>query len=124
MPGAAKPKPASSAKGGGPSLRFRYPLALHKRILATLKAVEGAEDPTEHREALAEVVAALTERGLDAYFLEPLKAAEAGFMTQQSAKLGLSGVRQVMGPVIRNVIGRMDGAQLRSLCGSIRDFMG
>ncbi len=124
MPGAAKPKPASSAKGGGPSLRFRYPEALHKRILATLKAVEGAEDPTEHREALAEVVAALTERGLDAYFLEPLKDAGAGFVTQQSARLGLSGARQVMGSVIRNVIGRMDGAQLHSLCGSIRGFMG
>lgn len=125
MPGPAKPKPAASAKAtGGPSLRFRYSEALHKRILATLKAVEGAEDPTEHRDALAEVVTALTERGLDAYFLEPLKAAEAGFVTQQSAKLGLSGARQVMGTVIRNILGRMDGAQLRSVCGSIREFMG
>lgn len=123
MPGPSKLKPASSTKGGGPSLRFRYPEALHKRILAALKAVEGAEDPTEHREELAEVVAALTERGLDAYFLEPLKAAEAGFVTQQSAKLGLSGARQVMGSVIRNVIGRMDAEQLKSVCASIREFM-
>jgi hypothetical protein len=63
------------------------------------------------------------ERGLDAYFLEPLEVAGAGFVTRQSAKLGLPGAQQVMGSVIRNIIGRMDGDQLRSVCGSIRGFM-
>jgi hypothetical protein len=124
MPRPAKPRPDTPAKpAAGPSLRFRVPDALHRKTLAALKAVEGAKDPTDHRDVLAEVVVALMERGLDAYFLEPLEVAEAGFMTRQSAKLGLSGAQQVMGSVIRNIIGRMDGDQLRSVCGSIRGFM-
>ena len=34
----------------------------------------------------------------------------------QSAALGMTGVQQLMGSVIRNIIGRMDGPQLLS-CG-------
>ncbi|MFN8012189.1 MAG: hypothetical protein U0P81_12510 [Holophagaceae bacterium] len=124
MPTPPKPKPATpTRRAAPPALRFELPDALHKRTLAALKAVEGAEEPEAHREALAEVVVALMERGLDAYFLEPLEVAGAGFVTRQSAKLGLSGAQQVMGTVIRNILGRMDGDQLRSVCGSIRGFM-
>lgn len=122
MPTPPRPKP-SAKRAAPPGLRFQLSDALHRKVLAVLKAVEGSEDPTEHREALAEVIVALMKRGLDAYFLEPLQVAEAGFMTRQSARLGLSGAQQVMGSVIRNIVGRMDGAQLRSVCGSIRDFM-
>ena len=124
MPTPPTPKPAPKARRSAPpALRFQVSDALHKRTLAALKAVEAAEDPADHRDALAEVVVALMERGLDAYFLEPLKEAGTGFVTQQSARLGLSGAQQVMGSVIRNIIGRMDGEQLRSVCGSIRGFM-
>lgn len=124
MPSPSRPKPGSQAKRAAvPALRFTYSEALHKRILSVLTAIEEAEDPTEHREDLAEVVVALTERGLDAYFLEPLEVAEAGFVARQSAKLGLSGAQQVMGTVIRKILGRMDGPQLLSVCGSLRGFM-
>jgi len=41
---------------------------------------------------------------------------------QQSAALGLSGVREVMGTVVRNIVGRMDDRQLLSVFGSIRQF--
>jgi hypothetical protein len=35
----------------------------------------------------------------------------------------MAGVQQVMGSVIRKIIGRMDSAQLLSVCGSIRQLM-
>jgi hypothetical protein len=57
------------------------------------------------------------------YFMKPLKLARPGFIVQQSASLGLAGVQQVMGSVIRNVIGRMDRRQLLSVCGSVRQLM-
>jgi hypothetical protein len=135
MPKPAKPKPPSTVKkpakttpgsakpASQPSLRFHFPKELHQRTLAVLDSLEQAEDPVEHREELAVLVGALTNSGLDAYFLEPLKQAKAGFISQQSASLGLAGARQVMGSVIRNIIGRMDGPQLLSVCGSIRTFM-
>lgn len=114
---------ATPRKAHGPSLRFHLPEALHRRLLKVLAAVEAAEDPTAHREALADVVVALTDRGLEAYFMEPLEAAGAGFLTRQSANLGVAGAERVMGPLIRNIVSRMDGPQLLSVAGSIRGFL-
>ena len=107
----------------GSGLRFPVPKELNRRTCAVLEELEQAEDALEQREDLAEVVVALTDCGLDAYFLEPLKRAKAGFVTQQSAALGLAGTRKLMGSVIRNIIGHMDAQQLRSVGGSIRKFM-
>ncbi len=121
MPSASKPAPSS--KSAAPSLRFTHSVALREQTLAVLAAVEGAEDALEHREALADLVVTLTHTGLDAYFMAPLKAAGAGFMLQQSANLGMAGAQQVMGSVIRNLVGRMDDPQLRSVCASLRGFM-
>ena len=88
-----------------------------------LKALEGARSPTVHRGALAENAVELTNGGLDYYFIQPLKVAKAGFIVEQSAGLGMTGVQQLMGSVIRNVIGRMDGTQLLSVGHSLRRFM-
>ncbi len=88
-----------------------------------LITLEQAPDATAHRAALADVVVKLTNSGMDAYFMKPLEVAKAGFIVQQSAKIGLAGVQQMMGSVIRNVVGRMDRPQLLSVCGSIRQFM-
>ena len=88
-----------------------------------LKALESARDPTAHRGSLANLAVELTNAGLDYYFIKPLKLAKAGFVVEQSASLGMTGVQQLMGSVIRNVIGRMDGSQLLSVGNSLRQFM-
>ncbi len=122
-PKPAARRPASSTAATGPFLRFHHSEALRKKTLALLGAIEKSDDATEHREALAELVVELTGRGLDAFFIEPLKHAKAGFIVEQSATLGMNGVRQVMASVIRKIIGRMDSPQLLSVCGSMRRFM-
>jgi len=106
-----------------PFLRFYHSKGLRKNTLSLLDALEQAEDATAHRAALADVVVELTNSGMDYYFMKPLRLAKAGFIVQQSANLGLAGVQQVMGSVIRNIIGRMEGPQLLSVCGSIRQLM-
>ena len=106
-----------------PFLRFYYSDGLRKKTLSVLSALEQSQDATAHRDALANVIADLTNSGMDYYFMKPLKLAKAGFIVQQSANLGLAGAQQVMGSVIRNIIGRMDRPQLLSVCGSIRQLM-
>jgi hypothetical protein len=106
-----------------PFLRFYHSKGLRKDTLSLLSALEQAEDATAHRDALAEVILELTSSGMNYYFMKPLKLANAGFIVQQSANLGLAGVQQVMGSVIRNIIGRMDSPQLLSVSGSIRKLM-
>ena len=122
-----KPSPKRAAKPAAssprPFLRFYYPEGLHKKTLSVLGRLEKADDATTHRDALADVVVELTNSGLDAYFMTPLRQARAGFIVEQSAKLGMVGVQQVMGSVVRQIVGRMDGTQLISVSASIRQFM-
>jgi hypothetical protein len=115
--------PARSGPSAKPFLRFYHSEGLRKKTLAVLGAIEQAEDATAHRDALADLVVELTNSGMDTYFMKPLKLAKAGFIVQQGANLGMAGAQQIMGSVIRNIIGRMDGPQLLSVCGSIRQFM-
>jgi len=116
----AKRAPAPASK---PFLRFYHSEALRKKTLALLGTIEQAPDVTKHRDALGNLVVELTNCGLDQYFMEPLKLAKPGFMIEQSANLGMLGAQQLMASVIHQIIGRMDGPQLLSVCGSIRQFM-
>ena len=119
----ARPSSGKSASSTKPFLRFYHSEGLRKKTLSVLKTVEQAQDATVHRAALADIVVELTNSGMDYYFMKPLKLAKAGFILQQSANLGFAGAEQVVGTVLRNIIGRMDRSQLHSICGFIRQLM-
>ena len=106
-----------------PYLRFYHSPELRKKTDAVLMKLEGSGDPATVRGPLGNLAVELTNAGLDYYFIQALKRAKAGFVTEQSASLGMEGVQQLMGSVIRNVIGRMDGPQLLSVGQSLRLFM-
>jgi hypothetical protein len=120
---AAKTPTKPPASRTGPYLRFYHSESLRARSLAVLANLEEAEDPTKHRDALADLIVELTDGGMDYFFLRPLRLAKAGFITEQSANLGMAGSLRVMATVLRSVIGRMDDAQLLSVCSSIRELM-
>jgi len=123
-PATAKRTPKKAADPVSlPHLRFHHSHELRAKTLEVLETVESAEKATACSGQLTELIVELTDAGLDQFFLQSLKAAKANFVVQQSAALGLSGVRTVMGTVIRNILVRMDDRQLRSVCGSIRKFM-
>jgi len=119
----ARAASASSASSSKPFLRFYHSEALRKKTLSVLIALESAQDAAGHRDALADLVVELTNSGMDYYFMQPLKTTKAGFIVQQSASLGMAGAMQVMGSVIRSIIGRMDKSQVLSVSGSIRQLM-
>ena len=120
---AQKSAPPAAPHPAKPFLRFYHPSALRTSTLTVLTTVEQAEDSTRHRNALSDVVLELTDHGLDYYFLAPLTVAKVGFVAEQSARMGMSGVKRMMAPVIRNVIGHMDKHQLISICTHIRQLM-
>lgn len=113
----------ASAQSTQPFLRFYHSESLRAKTLSVLTALEEAEDRKQHRDALANVVVELTDSGLDYYFMRSLKLAKAGFFVEQTANLGLGAAKQVFASVIRNIIGRLDGPQLLSVCGTIRQLM-
>jgi hypothetical protein len=106
-----------------PFLRFYHSEALRKKTLSLLSTIEHAQDATTYRDALSNLVVELTNSGMDYCFMKPLKLTKPGFIVEQSANLGLAGVQQVIGSVVRQIIGRMDSPQLISVCGSIRQLM-
>jgi hypothetical protein len=108
---------------GQPFLRFYHSESLRAKTLAVISTLEKAKDKTDHRDALADIVVELTDAGMEYYFLRPLKIAKAGFMTEQSANLGMAATTRVLGSVIRSIIGRMDSPQLLSVCKYIRQLM-
>jgi hypothetical protein len=119
----ARTSSAPSEPSSEPFLRVYHSKGLRKKTLSVLSTLEQAQDPTAHRDALADVVVELTNSGMDYCFMKPLKRANPGFIVQQSANLGLAAAQQVMGSIIRNIIGLMDRPQLLSVCGSIRQLM-
>jgi hypothetical protein len=112
-----------SPPGDTPFLRFYHTASLRTRTLAILTALEGAPDPTRYRSSLSDIVLELTDSGLEYYFLRPLDLANVGFVIKQSAHLGMGSVMRIMGPVIHNLIGRLDKGQLLIVSGHIRQLM-
>lgn len=117
-------RPAKAAvPAGQPFLRFYHSESLRAKTLTVLTAIEKSKDGKPHRDALADIVAELTDSGLDFYFMRTLKLSKAGFIAEQSAGFGIGAAKRVFGSVIRNIIGHMDHPQLLSLCGSMRQLM-
>jgi hypothetical protein len=127
-PRAAAPRPArgtavkapAGATKAEPSLRFYHSKALRQKTETVLGALEAAPDHPRHGNAVADLVTELIEAGMDYYFLRPLKLAEVGFVTEQSARLGMSGAVKVISSVSTKIILRMDGSQLLVVASHIR----
>lgn len=117
-------KRTAGASAGGPALQFHHSEESEAQMLAVLTALEEADDPEDHREALADLVADLTESGMDYYYLRALKLSNAGALAQQSARLGIAGAVKMISGVSRRFIMRMNGAELRAVSGHIRSLAG
>ena len=115
--------PKAKAKPSKPSLRFFHSTVLRARTNKLLAAIEHDEDPTQHANELAALVASLTEAGLDYYYLRPLDLAKVGFVARQTANLGMAGALRIMSPMIRSILGGADGGQLRIISRHIRQLM-
>jgi hypothetical protein len=116
--------PAQSSRSvSRPFLRFYHSEELRARTLAVLLYLEESPDPKAHRQAFADVAVELMSAGMDYYILQPFKRAAPGLLTQQTANVGMAGAVTMIGTVMRTVILRMDGPQLRSLSGSLRRLM-
>ena len=113
-------KPASKPQ---PFLRFYHSEELRAKTLDLLVTVEKAKDSKPHRDKLANLVVELTDSGMDYFFLRPLQLANTGFLTEQSARLGMSAATSMMASATRTIIGRMDHAQILAVCSYIRHLM-
>ena len=124
--GAAK-QPASSVKSLPkalelPSMHFHHSAKLRDQTLAVLEKLESGTHHASHGQALSDLVNELIDAGMDYFFLRPLQLAEVGFVTEQSARLGMSGAVRLISSVSRKFIERMDKKQLLVVAAHIRSL--
>ena len=113
----------SPPRADRPFIRFYHSESLRAKTLAVLVALEEADDSTRHRNALSDIALELVDSGMDYFLMRPLRLAKVGFVVEQTASMGIGGVKRVLTPVIRNIIGRMDEQQLLTVSNHIRDLM-
>ena len=68
------------------TLRFPLPAPLRGRMLKVLTKIDRDSDPVRHAPDLSSVVLALTEAGMDSYFLKAVRDAKLGFVARQTAE--------------------------------------
>jgi hypothetical protein len=117
-----KGKPSPESTTAEPSLRFHHSKALRAKTLAVLAALEATPDHAKHRPALADLVAELTEAGMDYYYMRTLRVAQVGFVGEQSARLGISGAAKLISSVSRKYIMGMNQDQLLIVARHIREL--
>lgn len=106
-----------------PSIRFTHTKALRNKTLRILDAIDTEADPTPYREDLADNINELAEVGLRYFFLQPVAKLKMGFVVEQTANVGVHGSQRIMGPAIRNIVGRMNKKQLRQVSKIMRQMM-
>ncbi len=133
-PAAAPVKPTAKLKASSspmstvhkasaePSMRFYHSKALREKTHAVLESVEATPGHPRHGDALADLVTELIEAGMDYYFMRALKQAKVGFVTEQSARMGMSGAVKLISSVNRKFIVRMDKDQLLVVVRHIREL--
>lgn len=106
-----------------PSIRFHLSETLHAETLEAVETIAVDAKPREYSIALGDMVVELTQAGLDYYFVQALRQADAGFVLTKTADVGLAATLKVMAPVIRNIVGQLNDAQIRAVCHFMRDLM-
>ncbi|MBK9236710.1 MAG: hypothetical protein IPO19_12000 [Rhodoferax sp.] len=112
----------ADARTPEPSLRFYHSRALRAKTNAVLDAIEAAPGHPKHGDAVSQLVTELIEAGMDYYFLRALKLADVGFVTEQSARVGVSGAVRLISSISAKFIGRMDRTQLLVVVKHIRSL--
>jgi hypothetical protein len=123
-PARAKAAAKSFASTGPaePFLRFYHSTDLQDKTDVVLAALEASPDSAGHGDVLADLVAELTEAGMNYYYLRALKEAQIGFVAEQSARLAMSGAVKLISSVSRKFIVRMDSDQLLSVAQHLRQL--
>lgn len=110
----------SSAAG---RVAFEIPAELQRRCEDVIAAVRAADDRREHLAELTEVVVAMTDTGLDFYFLHPLERVGAGRMARGTAQVGVAAARRGLPTVVRRVLASLSDDQLLELADFIDEIL-
>ena len=116
------PRVAKASAVHEPSMHFYHSQALRQKTDEILNALETHPGRKNHGEAMSDLVSDLIDAGMDYYFLKALKAADVGFVAEQSARLGISGAVKLISSVSSKFLTRMDHAQLMVVATHIRSL--
>lgn len=104
-------------------MAFQISPELMRRARQAVAAVRADPGHEPHVEELVEVVVELTDRGLDFYYMEPLRRARAGAMTASAARVGLAAAGRGIPAIIRRVVSSLDEDQIREIADFVDEIL-
>ena len=102
---------------------FQIPAELMAQAEAALQAVRADPAAEESRGALVEIVLELTDRGMDFYYLEPLRRARVGAMATSATRLGIAAAGRGIPPIVRRVISSLDDEQVLGVADFVDEIL-
>ena len=112
-----------SSKASVNLVAFQISPELMERAEEALAAVRRDPAREDNVEELIDVVLEMTDRGMDFYYLEPLRRAEAGAMTTSAARLGIAAAGRGIPAIIRRVVRSLDEEQILSIADFIDEIL-
>lgn len=102
---------------------FRITPELAERAEAAVRAVRRDPSAEDHVEELVEVILELSERGMDFYYLEPLRRAGAGTIATSTARLGIAAAGRDLPTIIRRVLASLDPQQVAAIADFVDEIL-
>lgn len=105
--------------------RVAFPISaeLRDRIRLVLDTLREAEKPSDHASELTEVVVEMTNRGLGYYFLQPLKEAGMGRISQATAKVGIASAGKGIPMIVKRVLASASDDELLALTEFVESLL-
>ncbi len=105
----------SQPEGAPGWVAFEISSDLRQRAEAVVENIRSDTDKRRHAPALAEVVVAMTDRGLYYYFLHPLEEAKVGVVTRKAVDLALGTAGRTLPMVVKKTVNSLNDEQISSI---------
>ncbi len=103
-------------------MSFSIPPDLAGEVDEVLEALRG-EEPRRSAFRLVRLVQALTETGLEAYFLTPVLRMGVNPVARQSVRIGLAAATRAVFPIMKRILESLSDEQLRRLAESLEEML-
>lgn len=114
---------SDTPESGANMVAFEISPELMARAEEALAAVRAEPGHTPNVDALVEVILELTDRGMDFYYLEPLRRARVSAMATSAARLGFAAASRGIPAIIRRVVSSLDEEQLLGIVDFIDEIL-
>lgn len=96
---------------------------LFNKAVEFVHAIEATDKPTKYANTLIDIIYEMTDVGLEYFFLESLRQAKIGKMSQGAIKMGLNSGKKAVLLVASKIIRSMNSEQMTSIAAYMKNIL-